>query len=291
MKRSTKLDVGAAGLACLLLCWRALASEPSDGTVAPARTERAPVTSVRPDDASVTSLSGLTPNRAGPTELVFFRGWCADSSGKFRIIFANHATVRLDRIGPFGVDSEASHAAGELYPYVIGNSRTGAAAIVLSSQISNSKVARPREYDLIRKLRWGVILTDGQFPAFHFSGWGNPFTRLTEAGTTPRWQVLQRQSSDRFTAVSLRHLVPDNARLAYILVKADNTAATKPGSAFIRVAGSQGDGVQIGELPPGQVTYLPLHQRVTSLRDLYYRTTGDLKLDIWVLGYTNTEPS
>jgi hypothetical protein len=256
------------------------------------RTERAQATSVRPDDFSITSISGLSPNRTGPNELVFARGWCSNSSGKYRIVFETDVRVDLNKIGPNGVDSTASREAGELYAYVLGNSRTGNAAIILSNQISYSKVVKPGEYDVIRKLPWGFVLVDNQIPPFHFSGWGNPFTRFTESGTTPRWQVLASSSSkDGFSVVSLRKFIPDNARMAYILVKASNTIGTRAGSAFFRVIAAQGDGVQIGELAKGQVAYFPLHQRVSSKRELYFKTTGDVTLDIWILGYTNTEPS
>jgi len=257
--------------------------------VAPQRHQE---TSVHPDQSSITSISGLIPNRMTSNEIMFFRGWCSDSTGKYRIVLARNTVASIDRVGPNGVDSAESRAAGELYPYVIGNTKSGNAAIILSSQISYSKVVRPKEYDVIRKLRWGVVLVDDQIPPFHFSGWGNPFTRLTLAGTTPEWQVLPRSSStDRFSAISLRSFLPDNARMAYILIRADNTDGARAGSAFIRVTSGQGDGLQIGELAGGQVAYFPLHQRVTSRRELFYKTTGDVTLEIWVLGYTNTEPS
>ena len=223
---------------------------------------------------------------------MFFRGWCSDSLGKYRIVFEKSVLVNIDKVGPNGVDAAASRAAGELYPYVIGNSKSGDAAIILSNQISYSKVVRPKEYDVIRKLRWGFVLVDDQIPPFHFSGWDNPFTRLTLAATTPQWQVLARSSSkDRFSPISLRSFLPDNARMAYILIRADNSGGTQAGSAFIRVTSAQGDGLQIGELTAGQVGYFPLHQRVTSKRELFYKTTGDVTLQIWVLGYTNSEPS
>ena len=207
-------------------------------------------------------------------------------------MFRSTVTVSLERIGANGVDSADSRAAGELYPYVIGSSKTGEAAIVLSSRIVYRDVVKPPGYDVIRKLPWGFVLVDGRIPAFHFSGWGNAFTRLTEAGTTPQWQVLARGvARDGWTVISLRGLIPDNARMAYVVVKADNTGGARPGSAYLRVGPVQGDGVQLGELARGQVVYLSLHHRVTSRRELYFRTTGDVTLDIWVLGYTNTEPS
>jgi hypothetical protein len=237
-------------------------------------------------------VSGLTPVRTSDKEIVFFRGWCADSTGRFRISLGSPVAVNLDHIGPNGVDTAASRASGELYPYVIGNSSSGEAAIVLSNQITYGKVARPAEYDVIRKLPWGFVLINDKIPPFHFSGWGHPFTRLTDAGTTPRWQALAKgQSREGFTAVSLSRWVPDNARMAYILVKAENAGGSRAGSAFLRVSARQGDGIQLGELSGEQIAYFPLHQRINSKRELFFRTTGDVTLDIWVLGYTNTEPS
>jgi hypothetical protein len=236
-----------------------------------------------------TSIYGVYPAKKDDSTFLFERGWIGDATGE-KFLFPKAVSVSINAIGLNGVDSEESTHSDELYPYVIVDKSSQNAGIVLSSQISMSYVHAPANYHVVRKLPWGVTLQQGSIPAFHFSGWGSPFTRYTDAGTNGKWAAIEDFQEHRFVPVSLAQFIPDNARLAYILIRVVSTGKSE-GSGFVRVLGEQGEGIKIGDVSNGQSIIMPLFQRVNSKRELFIRTLGAARMDIWVLGYVNTEPS
>ena len=62
------------------------------------------------------------------------------------------------------------------------------------------------------------------------------------------------------------------------------------GSAYLRSGGTGGVGVPVGySNSVDGVSYMTVDMRVTSARALSYKVTGSAKLDVYVLGYYQTE--
>lgn len=237
-------------------------------------------------------LSGLEPERLSSTVLRIFPGFCSDGGLNPSEYIELNSSYDIDRTtsGLGGVDNGTYDPNVDYFVYMLKNPTTGDVGAVLSQEISVSSVTKPAGYTLIRKLPWGYISIGGGIPSFHLSYWPLPFTRYTDAEEAAQWRVLSLGTSTTFTTFDLSGLVPDNARMVYLMCRVDRTSSG--GRAWLRTTGAQDTGVGAGAVPDviGAQTYTYLHIRVTSLRELSYRVDDSgLRLSVYVMGYSQTE--
>jgi len=235
-------------------------------------------------------LFGLEPEVVDSTTLALQPGRYADSTGCKVLTVRRQIRIDLTTTGLNGMD-QGRPRPGEHYFVYLVTLPDGAAGAVVSSDKTLSSFNRAHRYASVRKLPWGFVYTDRGLAAVHVSYWPKPFTRYTEAATTPAWSVLESGASHEWRGVSVSRLVPDNARMAYLLIEVRHIGRGAPAAGYIRVVGSQGEGLLVGRVAGGTSSMLTLHQRITSGGEFYYRVEPGAVMNVWVLGYSNTEPS
>jgi len=234
-------------------------------------------------------LQGFEPERYDARKIVIFPGVLSDMSGNLAVS-KSRIVLDVETLGVSGVD-DGTFADGTSYHlYIVRDNRDCSVSGILSKQVSASKVALPEYAKVLRKLPWGIVPIKGEIPAFHLAYWPLPFTRFTDAASTPQWAALTKGDRSDYTEVDFSKWIPENARLIYLMIEVD-AKGTGPGTAVLRVSGSKSEGLVVGRVHGGSGTMLTLHQRITSGKKLMYRVTGDAILTIYVLGYSNTEPS
>lgn len=235
-------------------------------------------------------LSGLEPEVIDGKTIGLHAGSFADSSGCRVVSVPRMLRIDLEKVGLNGLDEGSPRPGDQYFIYMIGTA-DGEVGAIVSKQIAASTFNASRRYPIVRKLPWGFVYTRHGVPAMHLSGWPKPFTRYTDAASTPDWSVLQSGASAQWATVDTARFVPDNARMAYLLIEVRSTGGANPAGGYIRVVGTQGEGLMVGRVAHGSSNVMTLHQRVTSRGALFYRVDPGAVMNIYVLGYSNTEPS
>lgn len=202
-------------------------------------------------------------------------------------------TVDLTHLGVGGAD-RVPFPAGHVYLYVLSNGAGGFGWIACPGRFE-SDVICPAGWTVVRKLPFGIPynLAWGGIADFHLTGWPLPYIRLTQAQYGSPWTVLgAAQSHGVWRTLDLSALIPDNARLADIIVEVRYVSG-QAGSGYVRSpGGSNPSGVFCGSANPGAIgNTLSLALRTDSNRQIEWMTTGDVELFITVLGYWMTEPA
>ena len=234
-------------------------------------------------------LFGLEPEVIGGDMLQLHPGQFANSRGCKVHTFARPLRIELARRGLNGMHEGAPEIGRQYFVYLVGT-KDGQAGAVISSEIAKSVLNKDLRYAFVRKLPWGFVYFAKGIPAVHIAYWPKPFTRYTEAITSREWSVLEGGQAADWTAVDTSRLVPDNTRMAYVLIEL-RSVGIRPAAGFVRVVGSQGDGLMVGRVANGTSNVLTLHQRVTSRGHFFYRVEPGATMSIYVLGYSSTEPS
>lgn len=268
------------GLALITAAWAAtgVPSNPAAGA------------GCRDGGGSTRLLHGLEPEVIDGYTLQLHAGHFADSTGCHVIDVRRPLRINLKAVGLGGMDEAAPRPGRHYFIYLV-TTRTGQTGAVVSSRIAVSEFNSGGRFATVRKLPWGFVFTEGGVPAVHLSYWPKPFTRYTEAASTPEWAVLQGGAESEWTRVNVARLVPDNARMAYLMIEVRHLGGPGSAAGFVRVLGSQGDGLMVGRVSGGNSSVLTLHQRITSTGDFFYRVEPGAVMYVHILGYSNTEPS
>lgn len=218
-------------------------------------------------------LFGCEPERLSNTELKILPGSCADASNNG--VFENdYITIDLTVNGLNGLDTGSVVDGTSYSVYLVQNPTTGDVGAVVSESITYGGVTLPSGYTRFRKLPWGFVYQSGILP-FHLSGWPLPYSNYTFSGDVVDYRVLNAGSSAAATAVSAASLVPDQARFVTFTAVVTGSGTARIGS----------NGICAQPVVNGGVYSV----RVTSGRNVYYKTTGSALLSLYVLGYTQTE--
>ena len=245
------------------------------------------------------ALFGFEPERVDANTLNLSPGSATDIRTSNYVIMESTSTLTVDvreQVGDVvngvvqnGVDVKPIVVGQSYFIYIVKNLDIGKVGVVVSSQASYTGLKANivgSGYTIFRKLPFGFVYGVNGIPAFHLSGWPLPFTRYTDASDDVAWEVLSNGGQTNFSSFSLSELLPDNARMAYLLCKVSGGV----GSGYLRSSGSGGSGVPIGYNGfTGGASYMTVFMRVTSVRSLSYKITGGAQLSIFVLGYMQTE--
>lgn len=240
----------------------------------------------------IRALFGLEPDKLSTNVLRISPGVCYDSYGRFQFEFPVGGDIDLTNIGLWGMDKAIQP--GDLYVYVVRNS-SGVYGMMASQEKFAGDVMPPAGFHVYRKLPFGVVynpLWDG-IPNFHIAGWPRPDIRLTDSEYAPKWSALSNAGSAEWVNVECAPWMPDNARVALLMLESRYLAGGTAGSSYVRSHGGQASGLLVGSVSPGspfQFMCVPL--RVDSLRRFQYRVTGTgCRFYASVLGYSMTEPA
>lgn len=239
-------------------------------------------------------LFGCEPDKLAGTTLNINPGSVADFYGGRVHNFPGQTSIDLTRIGPWGHDRLLVDGQ-DLCVYCIEKIATGEQAFMGSPARYATDVVYPAGYTFVRKLPWGAKYRSsfGGVPDFHLTGWPMPYIRLTGAQYGAPWAVLPGvAAAGAWRSLDLSGFLPDNARLAEIVVEVRYNSGAA-GSGYVRSpGGSNPTGVFCGSGSPGSIgNTLSLPIRTDSDRHIEWYTTGDVVMWITVIGYWMTEPS
>jgi hypothetical protein len=243
-------------------------------------------------------IAGLDTDKISMNVLRFFPGQAACTGGDKIIVVVNPIDVDMGSTGLNGIDADVVSSGKDYFPYIVydeGASGSSNVGIVMSNAKSYGHVVVPTGYKMCRKLRFGFRYNGnwGGIPNFHNSYWPNPFVRLTDAEYSSKWGPCFAADcqAEKWTSVSFDPWLPDNARMAYIMVTT-HAVDGRSCSGFVRSYGGQSTGIGVGSVSSSlSAMATPLFIRTTSLHDIQYRVTAGCRVTIQVLGYNMTEPS
>lgn len=254
-------------------------------------------------------MTGLQVDKYATNVLRLYPGIAYDADGSHRV----HNTIRydIDMLAPNGCGALDTGFPGSGYQYNVYLLRNTTDPTEFCAVLSRAKFAGPTippggnpvdyltypstDYVFHKKLQFGFVWStawDG-IPDFHVSHWPMPEVRLTKAGYGAPWMALANaQTFEAWSDVSLAGWMPDNARMAYIGVEARYVDGSA-GSVYLRTWSGQTVPLLVGSASPGSpfpgVTFIKI--RVDSLLNLQFRTTGNVRAYIQMLGYDMTEPN
>lgn len=239
---------------------------------------------------TVRLLHGCEPEKLDTNRLKIFAGSISDWGGNSEYNFLADTIIDLRNNGLNGLDSGAVADGDELYIYLISNQTT--TGFIASRSPFAGGVTYPAGFAFKRKLPIGFIYKnawDG-IPNHHLSHWPLPEVRYTDAEYSGLWMPLFASSSAAWVDVDLSPWLPDNARLAHIMVEVRYNGGSA-GSGYIRTYGQQATGLLIGSATSGSpyTGQTALNIRTSSTRKIQYKTTGSVQMYMQVLGYSMTE--
>lgn len=242
-------------------------------------------------------LFGLRPQRVDQWTLEISPGTCTDADVTTNMIIPPdtpaYVDIRVNGLG--GLDTGTVQIGESYYVYIIKNPISKLVSAVLSKELSHITVTKPSGYTAIRKLPWGFVYTSNGIQPVHVSGWPAPFTRFTLADDTSSWQVLSSGVNSSWTAVSLAGFLPVNAKMAYVMCFAVGTSGNPNfSSARITTDPVNGSaGIPVGGKSSGNQGSLPIYVWIETNgnRQIYYKTLSGTMLDIYILGYMQSEIS
>ena len=238
-------------------------------------------------------ISGMEIGKYSSTQFEIRPGSITTPTGDARYDFTTANYVNLASTGAWGMDTGSPANGDGIYLYLIDNGSTP--AIIASKSIIIGGVTAPSGYTVKRKLPFGIIYNSnwGGIPDFHLSSWPHgSFIRLTGAEYSSKWMPISGAASVAWKDINLSHLMPDNARLAYVMVQ-KRYVSGKAGSGYLRTYSEQSTGLLVGSATVGspQPGQLQIPIRVTSTRKIQYKTTGNVLMYLQFIGYSMTEPS
>ena len=248
-------------------------------------------------------LAGMQPARLNETTLRMQPGYCSDgaTTPTTTIIVDSRIDMDLTTVGLNGMDVGSGVVGEDYFVYAIKNISTAESGFVLSKEISTTLVTLPAGFTRLRKLPFGFVwlAADGPIPAgippFHLAGWPDAKIEYTDMDDNAPWEVLPNNTDDgtspTLTAFSCAGLVPDNAR--QVLFHCELESLGSAGAAHLRTSGSGGNGKPVGFVSDtvGNKSYGEFTMRVTSTRNISYKTEPGTKLTVRVAGYSMTEQS
>lgn len=237
-------------------------------------------------------ISGLKPDKISTNVLRLYPGVVGSSDGTLMVRTTANYDIDMSTTGAGGLDTGSPVGGLDYFVYVLRNNATGAFAAVISNSITYGGVTLPSGYSHVRKLRFGFVYNvswDG-IPNHDAANWPWPLIRLTGSEGSSVWRALNAGTSATNAEVACGGWIPDNCRIAMIMVRV--TCGASAGTGYITSSGAgHTNGIEFTGIANSTYTaYVPAI-RVDSLRKLLYKVTGDVALSIFVLGYYATEPS
>lgn len=242
---------------------------------------------------SVRGIFGCEPEKISTNVISFNPGSICEYYGGARYDFTGNSSLDLSNNGLGGLDTGAPMDGDGIYIYCINNTVNSSFGFIASKAIAEGDVIYPTGYSFVRKLPVGFIYNSGWdgIPDFHLTHWPMPEIRMTSSETSGLWCALANGNASDWTAVDLSSWIPDNARMAHIQTRLTYTSGSSA-SAYIRSDGFQTTGRIVGSVS----SIAPYAEgerkiRTTSARQIYYKASPGIKLNIYVLGFSQTDPS
>ena len=264
-----------------------------DGTSGKLLEELSPINARLASDMFVDYLiQGLKPDKLSTNVLRLYPGVAGSADGLLMVRTTVNYDIDMSTNGVGGLDTGSPLGGLDYFVYVLRNNTTGAFAAVISNSITYGGVTLPAGHTHVRKLRFGFIYNvswDG-IPNHDAANWPWPLIRLTGSEASSVWRALNAGTSTTNAEVLCDDWIPDNCRIAMIMVRV--ACGASAGTGYITSSGAgHSNGIEFTGVPNSTYTaYVPAI-RVDSLRKLLYKVTGDVALSIFVLGYYATEPS
>ena len=264
-----------------------------DGTSGKLLEELTPINARLASDMFVDYLiQGLKPDKLSTNVLRLYPGVAGSADGQLMVRTTVNYDIDMSTNGVGGLDTGSPVGGLDYFVYVLRNNTTGAFAAVISNSITYGGVTLPAGHTHVRKLRFGFIYNvswDG-IPNHDAANWPWPLIRLTGSEASSVWRALNAGTSTTNAEVLCDDWIPDNCRIAMIMVRV--ACGASAGTGYITSSGAgHSNGIEFTGVPNSTYTaYVPAI-RVDSLRKLLYKVTGDVALSIFVLGYYATEPS
>lgn len=248
------------------------------------------------EDIGTREISGLKPERkTGLNQMYLFTGYCRNASDTKYIKNPSAYHMDIGIVGIAGLDIGVPENNTGYFVYVCSNKTDGSFGAVFSKSISLTGVDLTYigdEWTIERKLPFGIMydINKGGFPAIHISNWNMPTIRYTYADTSADYRVLAGGTQTDWADFSLINLIPDNARVAEILVVTEGLSGS--GKGYIRSKGNANSlGTPTDKVNFGEQDNSIIWQRVDSHMKLQYKCDAGVRMFVYVRAYEQTESS
>lgn len=243
---------------------------------------------------TIRGLFGCEPDKFSTNVLNINPGVVWDFYGVNSFEFPTQVSLDFTTVGLGGYDISGGPADNtNLCVYLIANSSTGAYGFIGSSSIYQGGVVVPSGFTIMRKLPWSVMYNSswGGIPNFHLTHWPMPMITFTDSENSGLWCGLSGGVSTSWADIDLSSWIPDTARFAHLMVGMQYVSGV--GSGYLRSYGAQATGILVGSCNSSSVyNMLQLGIRTDSSRKIQYKTnTTGVKMSVYVLGYSMTDPS